>query len=109
MADSTAGKFEDKQCIVLSRGLVVMNQARAPCHDFYDWIVFSEELASRRDAVTPQIVHRPAAGLADVPEVGAMRAAVRFSRPHPENFANSALIDNIFCFNNTRRKNFRFR
>ncbi len=56
-----------------------------------------------------KIVHGPAARLGDIPKMRAMRAAMRLPRTDPEHSTDSALLDRLPCFDDTRREHLRFR
>ncbi len=79
VSDAAALEFQNEECVVFALGLIVVHQASAPGHHFHDRVLLAEEISSRGDAMTRKIVHGSPAGLLDIPEVGAMRAAVRFA------------------------------
>ena len=60
----------------------------APGHHLDDAVLLPEEVARGFDAMTAEVVHGAAAGFLDVPEVGAVRPAVRFPRAHPKHAAD---------------------
>src|SRR5262245_26264791 len=83
-----------------------MDEAGAPCHHFDDTILLTEAIAGRLDAVASEIVQCAAAGLGDVPEMCAVRAAVRFPRPHPEYPADASVFDRLARLDDAWREDF---
>src|SRR5579884_3980898 len=83
MPNAAARKLEDQKSVVFAFGLPLMDQPRTPRHHFHNGVLFAEKVSGRRNAVTAEIIHRPAARLLNVPEMGTVRPAVRFPRAHP--------------------------
>src|SRR5579884_27014 len=89
MPNAAARKLEDQKSVVFAFGLPLMDQPRTPRHHFHNGVLFAEKVSGRRNAVTAEIIHRPAARLLNVPEMGTVRPAVRFrertqsTRPMP--------------------------
>ena len=84
-----------------------MHQIRAPGHHFGDAVLLAEEVTGGFDAVTAKIVKGAAAGVIHVPEMRAVRAAVAFSRTHPQHFADAAAVDGGFRLHHGGREDFR--
>src|SRR2546429_4668710 len=106
MANPAAGEAKNQQSVVLTLRLLVVHQGRSPGHDFYHGIFFPEEITSRFNAMTTEIMHCAAPCFCDVPEVSAVRPAMRLSGANPEDPSYPASLDDFTCLHNGWRKNF---
>lgn len=108
MAKAAARELEQEQGVVFPGGLFVMDEASPPGHHLFDAVLFAEEVAGRGDAMAAEIVHGPAAGAFHIPEMGAMRAAVRLARADPQDATDSAGGDHLLGLDDARREDFGF-
>src|SRR5436309_6536298 len=85
-----------------------MNQSVSPGHDLDNRILFPVEVSRRFDAVAPEIVHRAATGLFHIPEVRAVRAAVRFARAHPCDAPDASALNDFARLDHSRGEDLGF-
>ena len=108
MGNAAARKSKEQKRVVLAFGFLVMHQSRSPSHDFNDGIVLAEKVSRSFNAVATQVVQGAASSLGDIPEVRTVRAAVRLSRPNPEDSPYSSLLNGFLCLDDRWRKHFGF-
>ncbi len=108
MSNAAARKSQEQKRVVLAFGFLVMHQCRSPSHDFNDRIVLAEKVSRSLHTVATQVVQRATPGLGDIPEVRAVRAAVRLPRPNPEDSPNAPLINGFLCLDDRWSKHFGF-
>src|SRR5581483_1167198 len=90
-------------------GLVVMDQAGAPRHDFNDFVFLAEEVAGRFDTMAPKVVQRSAPRLFHIPEVRTVGPSMGLPRTHPKHATHSAALNHLPGPDHSRRKDFGFR
>ena len=102
--DTAARHFHREQRVVLAFRPLAVYQRAEPRHHFHDAVFLAEEVAGGLDAMRREVVHRASAGLFDVPEVLAMRSAVRLARAHPDHAADPAALDRLPRFDDARAR-----
>src|SRR5579872_3081995 len=100
--------MQDQQGIVLSFGFVSMNESCAPSHRLHDPVVLTKEVAGCGNTVAAEIAQRATASLFDIPEMRAVRTAMRFAGAHPEDAADTTVLNRLTGFNDAGREHFRF-
>src|SRR5688500_16179557 len=102
MPYAAALELEHEQGVVFPICKLAVNQVRAPGHHLANPVLLADEVPRGLYAVAAKVVESTPAGEIDVPEVRAVRTAMRFPRAYPEDSPHAAVLDDLSCLHHRR-------